>query len=99
MNGCTRTCATCTWWSNVDPALGTGTRRPEGADDDLGICTFAPPVVVELAGMTMSRWPETHSTRSCGQWRSNVGGGPDGGERIGGGVAAATVIPFRKAAA
>jgi len=99
LNGCTRTCATCTWWSNTEPALGTATRRPRGADPEIGICTFSPPVVVGLAGLTMTRFPETHASRACGEWCDEDRGGPDDGERLGDGVqVAATVIPFRKAA-
>jgi hypothetical protein len=87
------------WWSNTEPALGTATRRPLGADLQIGICTFSPPVVVGLGGMTMTRFPETHATRACGEWSNGNTGGPDDGERIGNGVGLNdTVIPFRKVA-
>lgn len=96
---CERSCATCAWWSNVEPSYATATRRPAGADPEIGICQFSPPVVIGLAGLTMTRFPETHATRACGQWTDENGGGPDDGERVGsGGEIDNTVIPFRRAA-
>ena len=96
---CERTCSSCTWWSNEQPTLATGSRRAAGADPEIGTCTIAPPVVVRQAGIQGSYFPETLASRRCGRW-SGSGGGPDGGERVGqGGELDGTVTPFRKIAA
>lgn len=77
-----RCCATCVWWSNVEPALATGIRRPHGAEIEIGICRRAPPTRLVLAGLAASLFPETHSGRCCGEWVAVPGGdGPRGGER------------------
>lgn len=93
---CQRACSTCTWWSNLKPSLATGLRRPDGADPEMGICTFSPPVVVELAGMVMARFPEIRADRRCGHWADASAGGPDGG--LGDVQDQGVVVPFRRLA-
>ena len=96
---CERTCASCNWWSNEQPQLATGSRRAAGADPEIGTCMIAPPVIVRLAGMQGSYFPETRASRGCGCW-SGTGGGPDGGESLGHPLeSGATVTPFRRIAA
>lgn len=96
---CGRTCSTCVWWSNEQPALATGSRRAAGADAEIGACTFGPPIVIRQAGIHGSYFPETLSSRGCGKWAAGNGGGPDDGEHVGpDGEVDSTVIPFRKAA-
>jgi hypothetical protein len=96
---CERSCVSCTWWSNIEPSYATATRRPAGADPEIGICQFSPPVVLALAGLTMTRFPETHATRTCGEWTDEHGGGPDDGERVGPGREIdSTVVPLRRVA-
>lgn len=74
-------CATCSFWSRKLPPTTTGTRRPKGADEDIGVCQFLPPVVATMSGVAVSMQPETHSTRGCNQWLGGFDGpdGPDGG--------------------
>lgn len=96
---CERTCASCKWWSNEQPQLATASRRAAGADPEIGTCMIAPPVVVRLAGIQGSYFPETLASRGCGRW-AGPNGGPNGGERVGqGGEVDATVTPFRRIAA
>jgi hypothetical protein len=97
---CERTCASCAWWSNEEPTLATGSRRAAGADPEIGTCMIAPPVIVRLAGMQGSYFPETLASRGCGRWAANTDGGPDDGERVGqGGESEDNVMPFRRVAA
>lgn len=86
------TCSTCAWWSNTEPSMATGIRRPNGANPQIGICRRAAPILMQAGGVPMTRFPETHADRGCGQW-TGKGSGPDDGER-----APSTVTPFRKAA-
>lgn len=76
-------CATCSFWSRSLPPITTGHRRPAGADDDVGTCQYAPPVVLMLGGAAVSMQPQTHSTRGCDQWLGGFGGpdGPNGGTK------------------
>lgn len=75
-------CATCSFWSRTLPTTTTGTRRPKGADEDLGVCQFLPPIVVALGGTAVSMQPQTHAARGCNQWLGGFEGpgGPDGGQ-------------------
>ena len=90
---------TCSHWANLDPSHATATRRPAGADPEIGICQFLEQVVIGLASLTMKRLPETHATRARRKWTDQDGGGPDDGEHVGsGGEIDNAVFPFQRAA-
>ena len=76
------TCATCAHWSATLPPLATGTRRPLGANREIGTCTASPPIATSSWGMTVSVFPETHCTRTCGRWTPVITAGPGDGERV-----------------
>ena len=82
---CERVCANCANWSNTEPSMSTGIRRPRGANEEIGTCLLSGPTVVSLAGIIVSVFPETHADRHCGDWTEEDDGGPDDGE---------TVVPF-----
>lgn len=80
-----RNCGSCVWWQRRGPQLSKATRDPSAAADS-GTCQAHAPVVVQDSdGFPVSLFPVTHETRCCGEWRSQEGRGPDGGE---------TVVPF-----
>ncbi|WP_288935101.1 hypothetical protein [uncultured Sphingomonas sp.] len=88
-------CANCFFWDNEVPVLANGTRRPRGADPQLGTCHARPPEATRSAGFPMPLFPETHADRFCGSWQPcGQAGGPDDGER-----ATDNVIPIGRASA
>ena len=87
------TCSTCGHWSAELPALATGTRRPEGFDPRIGVCQLYPPEIVHGGGMCMSRFPEVHADRTCGEWSPGM---PEDG---GGEEVDHNVVPFGRVAA
>ena len=83
-----RCCANCVSWSNTEPPLASGIRKPAGSVTDVGICRFNPPVLMPGEG---ARFPEIHASRICDDWmRDERGDGPDGGDKV---------VQFRRKAA
>lgn len=66
-------CETCAWWTRA-PALATATRRPDGADQDLGACHLNAPWTIAPG---VSTFPEVHAHRFCSDWMTACE--PDGG--------------------
>jgi hypothetical protein len=80
-NACEQSCATCRWWQRMGARLSNAIRDP-GAAADTGTCQVRAPSVAQAAGpFPVSLFPVTHESRHCGEWKSQITGGPGGGER------------------
>jgi len=72
-------CETCVYWDQAGAKLANAIIDP-AAQPDVGVCLFAPPVLMATIHFPVSVFPEVHASRWCGAWDPIPDDG-GGGER------------------
>lgn len=71
-------CENCVYWEQAGATLAKAIIDP-GAQPDVGVCQFSPPVLMQTLHFPVSVFPEVHASRWCGGWEARPDDG-DGGE-------------------